>query len=189
MIYFDRNRLLQLNPRFLKQQRVSLLILSLLLLLGGLFCLFRPLTSGDALSAMVGILLLLSGIGLIIGMIANRANNFWPMIGGILMGAAYLVMGFIFIRNPEVGLFTVAVLVATLFALGGIARLMAGVKLKGAHGGWLQIIIGLLDLLIAWMLISAGPQGSILLVTMIVGIEMLFSSFSLFQVAQLLKQR
>lgn len=66
---------------------------------------------------------------------------------------------------------------------------MAGVKLKGAHGGWLQIIIGLLDLLIAWMLISAGPQGSILLVTMIVGIEMLFSSFSLFQVAQLLKQR
>lgn len=119
MIYFDRNRLLQLDPRFLKQQRVSLLILSLLLLLGGLFCLFRPLTSGDALSAMVGILLLLSGIGLIIGMIANRANNFWPMIGGILMGAAYLVMGFIFIRNPEVGLFTVAVLVATLFALGG----------------------------------------------------------------------
>lgn len=187
MIYFDRNRLLQLDPRFLKQQRVSLLILSLLLLLGGLFCLFRPLSSGNALSAILGILMMLSGVGLIIGMVANRINNVWPMIGGVLMGIAYLVMGFIFIRSPEVGLFTVAVVVATLFALAGIARLVVGVKRKGANGGWLQVVIGLLDLIIAGMLISAGPQDSILLVTMIVGIEMLFSSFSLFQVAQMLK--
>lgn len=189
MIYFDRNRLLQLDPRFLKQQRIALVILSLLLLLGGMFCLFRPLSSGNALSAMLGILMMLSGIGLIIGMIANRTNNFWPMVGGVLMGIAYLVMGFIFIRSPQIGLFTVAVLVATLFALGGIARLVAGFKLKGVSGGWLQVVIGLLDLIIAWMLISAGPQDSILLVTMIVGIEMLFSSFSLFQVAQMLKAR
>ncbi|MEG2955136.1 MAG: acid-resistance protein, partial [Hafnia sp.] len=53
---------------------------------------------------------------------------------------------------------------------------------------WLQIIIGILDLAIAAMFITAGPAMSVTLVTTIVGIEMLFSSFSCFQIAGLFKR-
>ena len=49
-------------------------------------------------------------------------------------------------------------------------------------------MIGILDLAIAWLLFSADPMTSVVLVTTIVGIEMLFSSFSLFQVARQLKR-
>lgn len=49
-------------------------------------CQITPLASGAALRIMVGILLLLSGAGLVIGMIGNRAQNTWPLIGGMLMG-------------------------------------------------------------------------------------------------------
>ena len=71
---------------------------------------------------MVGILLLLSGAGLIIAMIANRAQNTWPMIGGILLGVAYLIIGYVFITSPLAGILALAVYLAVLFALGGIAR-------------------------------------------------------------------
>ena len=131
---------------------------------------------------------MLSGIGLIIGMIANRTRNFWPMVAGILMGVAYIIMGYVFITNPMVGIFTMSVILATLFALGGIIRLSAGYKLRGVSGGWLQIIIGILDLAIAAMFITAGPAMSVTLVTTIVGIEMLFSSFSCFQIAGMFKR-
>ncbi|MGA9617820.1 MAG: DUF308 domain-containing protein, partial [Serratia proteamaculans] len=77
---------------------------------------------------------------------------------------------------------------AALFALGGIVRLIAGYKLREVKGSWLQLVIGVLDLAIAWLLLSADPMTSVVLVTTIVGIEMLFSSFSLFQVARQLKR-
>ena len=55
-------------------------------------------------------------------------------------------------------------------------------------GNWLQFVIGVLDLIIAWMLIGSGPAASVTLVTAIVGIEMLVSSFALFQAANLFKR-
>ena len=59
---------------------------------------------------------------------------------------------------------------------------------RGLPGNWLQFVIGVLDLIIAWMLIGSGPAASVTLVTAIVGIEMLFSSFALFQAANLFKR-
>ncbi|MGQ8775759.1 DUF308 domain-containing protein [Serratia sp. NA_112.1] len=118
---------------------------------GGLFCLFSPFASGATISMVVEIFLLLSGFGLIFAMVANRLQNTWSMIGGIV-------------------------------------RLIAGYKLREVKGSWLQLVIGVLDLTIAWLLLSADPATSVVLVTTIVGIEMLFSSFSLFQVARLLKR-
>jgi len=188
MLNIDRKSLLGLDGNFLKKQRTLLLVISFLLLLGGIFCLINPFASGAALSAIVGTMFMLSGIGLIIGMIANRTRNFWPMVAGILMGVAYIIMGYVFITNPMVGIFTMSVILATLFALGGIIRLSAGYKLRGVSGGWLQIIIGILDLAIAAMFITAGPAMSVTLVTTIVGIEMLFSSFSCFQIAGMFKR-
>lgn len=43
-------------------------------------------------------------------------------------------------------------------------------------------------MIIAWMLIGSGPAASVTLVTAIVGIEMLVSSFALFQAANLFKR-
>jgi uncharacterized membrane protein HdeD (DUF308 family) len=81
-----------------------------------------------------------------------------------------------------------AVYLAVLFAFGGIARLIAGYVRRGQPGNWLQFVIGVLDLIIAWMLVGSGPEASITLVTAIVGIEMLVSSFALFQAASLFKR-
>lgn len=186
MLNFDRSRLSQLDKGFLRKQRTVLLVLSLLLLLGGIFCLINPLASGAALSVVVGILFLLSGIALIAGMIANRSGNLWPVIAGVLLGVAYLVMGYVFVTNPAAGILTLAFFLGVLFLLGGVIRLLTGFRLR-AGGGWVQILIGVLDLIIAYLLLSAGPMTSVTLLTTFVGIEMLFSSFSCFMLAGLFK--
>lgn len=86
MLNIDRKQLLSLNEDVVKKQRVLLLITGCLLLAGGIFCLVNPFASGVALSTLAGVMFLLSGVGLIIGMIANRSHNFGPMLGGILLG-------------------------------------------------------------------------------------------------------
>lgn len=187
MLNIDPGRLSQLDKGFLRKQRTTMLVLSLLLLLGGIFCLINPLASGATLSVVIGVLFILSGIALIVSMIANRTGNLWPMLAGILMGVAYLVMGYVFVTNPAVGIWTLAFILGTLFLLGGIIRLMTGYRMKGVSGRGIQIATGILDIVIALILLGAGPMFSVTLVTAFVGIEMLFSSFSCFMIAGLFK--
>lgn len=187
MLNIDRNQLLPLQTNFLKKQRIPLTITAVLLLLGGILCLLHPFASSVALSVIIGAFLLLSGLALVIEMFIHRAQNTWPMIGGVLLGVAYLILGYVFITNPTVGILALAVYIALLFALGGIARLVAGFNWRGKGGSWLHIVVGFLDLVIAALLIGAGPEMTITLVTTIVGIEMLFSAFGLFRVASLCK--
>ena len=54
--------------------------------------------------------------------------------------------------------------------------------------GWLNIIIGLLDLFIAYLLVGNGPIVSVTLIATLVGIELLFSSFGLIAAASVLKK-
>ncbi len=76
MLNIDQKYLTNLDESALKKQRIFMRIVAVLLLLGGIFCLINPLASGAALSMVIGILLLLSGIAMIVGMIANRSDNF-----------------------------------------------------------------------------------------------------------------
>ena len=187
MLNIDRNNLLKLDPNFIKRQRTLMLIVAFLLLLGGIFCLINPFASGAALSAVIGFFFILSGVALISSMIANRHQNLLPMLGGILLGLAYFILGYVFITDPVVGIVTMSVVLAVLFAVGGILRLSAGFKMGGRNGSWLQIIIGVLDLVIAVMLLTADPQMSFALVTVVVGIELLFSSLAIFQIANVFR--
>lgn len=187
MLNINHNQLLSLQSNFLKKQRTPLLITAVLLLFGGILCLINPFASGVALSVVMGAFFLLSGLALIVEMFIHRVHNTWPLIGGILLGMAYLILGYVFITNPTVGILALAVYLAVLFALGGVARLVVALNWQWQGGGLLQGIIGVLDLVIAAILIGAGPEGAVTLVTAIVGIEMLVSAFSLFQVANLLK--
>ncbi|NIG87781.1 DUF308 domain-containing protein [Serratia symbiotica] len=113
---------------------------------------------------------------------------FLLLVGGILLGLAYLIIGYVFITSPMPGILVLAVYLAVLFTLGGIARLVAGYSRRGLPSNWLLFVIGVLDLIIAWMLVGSGPIASVTLVTTIVGIEMLISSFGLFQAANLFKR-
>lgn len=187
MLNIDRKKLLNLDPDFIKKQRTLMLIVAFLLLLGGIFCLINPFASGAMLSTLVGFLFILSGVALISGMVINRRQNFLPMLGSILLGIAYFILGYVFITDPVVGIVTMSMMLAVLFALGGILRLSVGFKLGGKNGSWLQIVIGALDILIAIMLITANPEMSFTLVTVVVGIELLFSSFAIFQIASLFR--
>ncbi|WP_145540059.1 HdeD family acid-resistance protein [Yersinia alsatica] len=188
MLNIDRKYLISLDKGTLKKQRITMQVIAILLLLGGIFCLINPLATGAALSMIIGILLLLSGIAMVIGMISNRSHNLWPMVTGILLGVAYIVMGYVFITNPTVGMISLAIVLGVLFAFGGVMRLITGFRMWGLPGAWLQILLGVLDLIITYLLVSAGPLMSITMVTTLVGIEMLFSSFGCFMVASLYKR-
>lgn len=105
MLYIDKATILKFDLDMLKKHRRAIQFIAVLLFIVGLLCISFPFVSGDILSTVVGALLICSGIALIVGLFSNRSHNFWPVLSGFLVAVAYLLIGYFFIRAPELGIF------------------------------------------------------------------------------------
>lgn len=105
MLYIDKATILKFDLEMLKKHRRAIQFIAVLLFIVGLLCISFPFVSGDILSTVVGALLICSGIALIVGLFSNRSHNFWPVLSGFLVAVAYLLIGYFFIRAPELGHF------------------------------------------------------------------------------------
>ena len=180
MLYIDKATILKFDLEMLKKHRRAIQFIAVLLFIVGLLCISFPFVSGDILSTVVGALLICSGIALIVGLFSNRSHNFWPVLSGFLVAVAYF-----FIRAPELGIFAIAAFIAGLFCVAGVIRLMSWYRQRSMKGSWLQLVIGVLDIVIAWIFLGATPMVSVTLVSTLVGIELIFSAASLFSFASL----
>ena len=117
MLYIDKATILKFDLEMLKKHRRAILFIAVLLFIVGLLCISFPFVSGDILSTVVGALLICSGIALIVGLFSNRSHNFWPVLSGFLVAVAYLLIGYFFIRAPELGIFAIAAFIAGLFCV------------------------------------------------------------------------
>ncbi len=119
MLYIDKATILKFDLEMLKKHRRAIQFIAVLLFIVGLLCISFPFVSGDILSTVVGALLICSGIALIVGLFSNRSHNFWPVLSGFLVAVAYLLIGYFFIRAPELGIFAIAAFIAGLFCVAG----------------------------------------------------------------------
>ena len=117
MLYIDKATILKFDLEMLKKHRRAIQFIAVLLFIVGLLCISFPFVSGDILSTVVGALLICSGIALIVGLFSNRSHNFWPVLSGFLVAVAYLLIGYFFIRAPELGIFAIAAFIAGLFCV------------------------------------------------------------------------
>lgn len=189
MLNINREKLTNLASGDMKKQRNILAVLAVLLLLGGIACLANPVASGIVVSAIVGVLLILSGFGAIVSILSTTIYTGWSRLFGFVIGIIYCIVGYAFIKEPLQGLIAMAMVIAALFIIGGVIRLYAGIQQIKSAAGWMQIIIGILDLFIAYLLIGNGPITSIALLTALIGIELIFSAFGLFSLLSLLKRK
>lgn len=178
MLNVTRDILSQLDDSVLVKQRRFLKFLAGLMFVGGVLFILFPYISGGILSIIVGVVLICSGVALAMGLFQNRVHNFWPVVSGVVISLAYILMGYFFITAPELGIFAIATFLACLFCLGGVVRLTNVFKHRKDKGVWLQGVIGILDLFIAWCFITATPQASIYMVSMVTGIELMLSGVS-----------
>lgn len=156
----------------------------MLLFIVGLLCISFPFVSGDILSTVVGALLICSGIALIVGLFSNRSHNFWPVLSGF-SSQSPIYWSAISSSGTGAGHFAIAAFIAGLFCVAGVIRLMSWYRQRSMKGSWLQLVIGVLDIVIAWIFLGATPMVSVTLVSTLVGIELIFSAASLFSFASL----
>ncbi|SUC47581.1 acid-resistance membrane protein [Providencia stuartii] len=187
MLNINPDQLKNLAESQLKGHRTIIYLVALLLLIGGIVCITNPLVSGIVFSSFIGVVLLVSGVAVILNIFFNRLYANMSILFSLIVGIAYLILGYAFLSDPLQSLLFLAIFVAILFIFGGVIRIYVGTKLFSSAAGMMNILIGILDFIIAYMLLSGNAQTSITLLTLFIGIELLFSSFTLFLLAGALK--
>lgn len=139
------------------------IILGILTVLAGFFCIAHPAFTAFSIAWILGFLLILSGINILVSFFGKKEGSKSDVFFGILS----IICGIAMLCNYWFQLFTdviIVTIVAGLILLMGIVRISASLKLKKAEQPWvLAMISGILSVLIAIMAFINPIAGVVLI--------------------------
>lgn len=104
----------------------------------------------------------------------------------LLMGILYFAFGFMLIINPMVGAATVTLILAALFILIGVSRIIYAGTLRLPQWGWV-LMSGILTLSLGIFIAIGWPQSSLLIIGIFVGVDLIFGGWAYIMAAMVAK--
>jgi uncharacterized membrane protein HdeD (DUF308 family) len=159
--------------------------LGLLLILLGVICVLGEVATTVISVLVLGWLLLLSGIVALVHAFQTRtwSGFFLYLLSAVLRG----LTGFLLVRYPLAGAFSLTLLLATLFIVGGVFRLVGALSLRFPMWGW-TAISGVIALLLGVMLLAQLPASSLWFLGLAVGIDLIFEGSGLIALGSALRR-
>jgi uncharacterized membrane protein HdeD (DUF308 family) len=161
----------------------AFLIEGILLVIFGLAAMIVPPLASLAVTIFLGWMFLISGVaGLALTFWARKMPGFWwSLISAVLA----IVAGAVLLVQPVQGTFTLTVVVGAYFLAEGVATIMYALEHRrelSERWSWL-LVAGIMDLLIAAIIITGLPGSALWAIGLLVGINLLFGGASLIGMA------
>src|SRR5260370_28963357 len=135
------------------------IVLSVLMMVAGVLAIFVPVIAGVTVTAIVGWLLVFSG--LLHFAFAWRAGRAGAVLWESLLGVVYGGIGFYMLASPLGGLASLTLAIAIYLLLEGVLELALSFQLRPAPGsGWL-LVDGIITLVLAVMIWSTWPSSAV----------------------------
>jgi uncharacterized membrane protein HdeD (DUF308 family) len=155
----------------------------ILLVILGLAAMIVPPLASLAVTLFLGWMFLISGIaGLALTFWARQMPGFW---WSLLSAVLAVVAGIVLLAQPVEGTLTLTIVVGAYFLAEGVATIMYALEHRrelSQRWSWM-LVAGLMDLLIAAVIIAGLPGSALWAVGLLVGINLLFGGASLIGVA------
>jgi uncharacterized membrane protein HdeD (DUF308 family) len=160
----------------------------ILLAILGLAAIIVPPLAGLAVTIFLGWMFLISGIaGLALTFWARQMPGFWWSLISAVLG---IIVGLILLARPVQGVLTLTIVVGAYFLAEGVTSIMYALEHRrelSERWSWM-LFAGVLDLLIAAMIIAGLPGSAEWAVGLLVGINLLFGGASLIGMALAARQ-
>jgi uncharacterized membrane protein HdeD (DUF308 family) len=145
----------------------------MLLIAFGALAIASPFVAAVTVSVFLAWLIIFGGVvHLVLAFHAHRAGS---LIGKVLVGVAYVVIGGYLLLHPVLGVATLTLLLAALFLVEGILDVVMFFQLRPARGtGWM-LLDGLITLGLAVMIGAHWPSSSLWAIGTLVGVSLIFS--------------
>lgn len=164
----------------LRKYRTWFMLYGALLAILGLLAIALPNVATLATGILVGWLLLAGGaFGLVAVFSAGReASGFW---WNLFTSIIYLLAGLALLFRPVAGILTLTILLAAYLLAGGIAKMVMAFGYKREiPKAWVWVLFsGLVDLVLAFIIMSGFPGTATWVIGLMVGINLLMMGASL----------
>jgi uncharacterized membrane protein HdeD (DUF308 family) len=179
----DITRLQSETSAAVREHWMAILIEGILLVILGLAAMIVPPLASLAVTIFLGWMFLISGVaGLALTFWARQMPGFWwSLISALLAIGA----GIILLAQPVQGTLTLTIVVGAYFLAEGVATIMYALEHRrelSERWSWL-LVAGIMDLLIAAVIIVGLPGSALWAVGLLVGINLLFGGASLIGMA------
>jgi uncharacterized membrane protein HdeD (DUF308 family) len=166
-----------------QQHWKAFLIEGILLVILGLAAMLVPPLASLAVTIFLGWLFLISGVaGLALTFWARQMPGFWWSLISAVLGIA---AGIVLLAWPVQGTLSLTIVVGAYFLAEGVATIMYALEHRrelSERWSWL-LVAGIMDLLIAAVIITGLPGSALWAVGLLVGINMLFGGATLIGMA------
>jgi uncharacterized membrane protein HdeD (DUF308 family) len=161
----------------------AFLIEGILLVVLGLAAMIVPPLASLAVTIFLGWMFLISGIaGLVLTFWARQMPGFW---WSLVSAALAVVAGIVLLAQPVQGTLTLTIVVGAYFLAEGVATIMYALEHRrelSERWSWL-LVAGIMDLVIAAIIIAGLPGSALWAIGLLVGINLLFGGASLIGMA------
>jgi uncharacterized membrane protein HdeD (DUF308 family) len=167
----------------LRQYWMLFLIEGIILVVLGLAAIMVPVIATLAVAIFLGWLFLISGVvGLVTTFWMRQAPGFWwSLLSAVLAIAA----GIVLLAWPVSGAVSLTLVLIVFFIIEGVASIMLAIEHRrrlSGRWGWL-LASGVVDLILAGMLLVGLPGTATWALGLLVGINMIFGGSSLIAMA------
>ena len=179
----DFNKLQSEMSASVKAHWKAFLFEGILLAILGIAAMIVPPLASLAITIFLGWMFLISGIGgLFVTCWARNMPGFW---WSLISAALAVLAGGVLLARPVQGVLTLTIVVGAYFLAEGVTSIMYALEhRKELSGRWSWLLVaGLMDILIAFVIIAGLPGSAEWALGLLVGINMLFGGATLIGMA------
>jgi uncharacterized membrane protein HdeD (DUF308 family) len=142
----------------------------------GVVCILGDITASRVSVLALGWLLVIGALAALVHSFRTRdwSGFFLYFLTALLRG----VTGYLLIRYPTTGELSVTILLASLFIVGGIFRVVGASTLRFPSWGWM-VFSGIASAILGCMLVYELPAASLWFIGFLVGVDFIFDGTSL----------
>lgn len=152
-----------------------LMLYGILLVVCGMAAIIFPAITSVAAMVVLGVVLMIAGVATII-------QSFWAgkwsgMLGQILVGILYLVVGFLIKDTPIGSALAMTFIIAAFFIVAGGFRIVSALVVRFPYWGW-AMLNGIVTFLLGVIIYRHFPQTALWVLGLLIGLEMLFHGWT-----------
>jgi uncharacterized membrane protein HdeD (DUF308 family) len=158
---------------------VLFLVQGIIMIVLGFLAVARPMIATLAVEIFAGWLFLVGGVVGLAGIFtAWKTPGF---VWGLIRAVMAILIGILLLWRPLAGVLTLTLLLAAFFAAQGITQIIAALIQRAAlPGSWGWVLVsGVIDLILAAIIISGWPGTATWVLGLMVGINLLMSGVAL----------
>lgn len=145
-------------------------------LLLGIVAWFDVIAFTIAGTIFIGALLLVAGVFQVVHAFMDR--EWGSFILHLLVGALYVIGGFLLMDEPIAGSIVITIMVAATLVIGGILRIVIGMQHRNMPGWGLLLASGVISLLVGVMLYMTLPWSGLWVVGTLIAVELIVHGVS-----------